>query len=122
MRCGKCMLVGFCVLWCAATGGFAAEPSTKPVLSEDQKIEALINTIDHLSDATFIRNGREYDCHAAAKHMRDKWNYGKKEIKTAEDFIEKAASKSSISGQPLQNPLQGRPRSRERRVPSPGAD
>jgi hypothetical protein len=60
----------------------------------------LINIVDNLKDATFIRNGTEHDCHAAAKHMRDKWNYGKKQIHTALEFIDKAASKSSVSGKP----------------------
>ena len=66
--------------------------STEPTL--------LIRTVDELKDATFIRNGTDYDCHAAAKHMRDKWEYGRKHIKTAGDFIEKVASKSSVSSKP----------------------
>src|SRR5437762_9060575 len=75
----------------------AQSSSTQP-RTEVQKIEALIHIVDDLKDATFIRNGSEYDCHAAAKHMRDKWNAQKSKIKTAEDFIEKAESRSSMSG------------------------
>jgi hypothetical protein len=77
----------------------ADQPTTKP-LGEDEKIERLIKVVDEMKDATFIRNGTEHDCHAAAKHMRDKWEHGRSEIKTANDFIDKAASKSSISGKP----------------------
>ena len=68
--------------------------------SEEQKIEALIKTVEELKDATFIRNGKEHDCREAAKHMRDKWQHGRDQIKTALDFIDKAASRSSVSGKP----------------------
>jgi len=87
------------VLCCAITIRASDQPTTK-AMSEDEKIEALIRRVDELKDATFIRNGTEHDCHAAAKHMRDKWNYGKKEIHSALEFIDKAASKSSASGKP----------------------
>jgi len=77
-----------------------AQTATSQPMTETQKIEALIKIVDELKDATFIRNGDVHDCHAAAKHMRDKWDAQKSKIKTAEDFIEKAASKSSVSGKP----------------------
>ena len=78
----------------------AAQSPAAPPLSENRKIEAIIRIVDELKDATFIRNGSEHDCHAAAKHMRDKWNAQRSKIRTAEDFIELAASRSSISGKP----------------------
>jgi hypothetical protein len=68
--------------------------------NEEQKIEALISTVEKLQDATFIRNGTEYDCKAAADHMRSKWKWKRDEIKTARDFIRVVASVSSESGQP----------------------
>ena len=67
---------------------------------EDEKIKALIGIVRDLKDATFIRNGDEYDCKAAAEHMERKWKAGRKDIKTARDFIKLAASKSSRSGKP----------------------
>lgn len=76
-------------------GGCADEPRT-----ETQKIEALISHIEELKDAKFVRNGVEYDSKTAAEFLRSKWKTHKKEIKTAEDFIEKAASRSSTSGKP----------------------
>lgn len=78
----------------------ASQSRQSPGLSETQKIEAMINAVDQLQDATFIRNGSPYNCHAAASHMRRKWNWQKDQIKTAEDFIRLAASTSSESGQP----------------------
>lgn len=92
------VIISCAILFCCTAGVLAIDqPTTKP-LTEDEKIEALIRSVDELKDATFIRNGKEYDCHAAAKHMRDKWDYGRKHIKTAGDFIDKVASKSSMSG------------------------
>lgn len=69
-------------------------------LTDEQKIERLIATVRELKDATFIRNGSEYDCGAAAEHMERKWKAGRKQIKSARDFIRLAASKSSQSGEP----------------------
>jgi hypothetical protein len=68
--------------------------------TETQKIETLISTVNDLKDATFIRNGKEYDCKAAADHMRTKWSYAGDKIHTAQEFIEQIASKSSQSGKP----------------------
>ena len=65
----------------------------------------LKGTIDYLiqyvasSDATFIRNGKSHPPKEAADHMRDKYEHFAKEIKTPEDFIRLAASKSLVSGE-----------------------
>ena len=88
------------VLCCALLMPARTHAQTTKPLSEDEKIESLIRAVDQLKDATFVRNGKDYDCHAAAKHMRDKWEHGKDQIKSAKDFIEKAASKSLASGKP----------------------
>lgn len=69
-------------------------------MSEKAKIEALISSVESLKDAKFIRNGSEYDAKSAAKFLRGKWDANDKEIKTAKDFIAKAASVSSTSGKP----------------------
>jgi len=87
-------LLGLCGILTGSPGGSAA---TK-LMTETEKIESLIRTVDALEDAVFIRNGTEYNCHAAAEHMRAKWNWKKNEIKTARDFIRVAATSSSMSG------------------------
>ena len=69
-------------------------------LSEQAKIESLLTTIESLSDATFVRNGSEYNAKNAAKFLRGKWDANKNDIKTARDFIDKAATKSSTPGKP----------------------
>jgi len=62
--------------------------------------------INHLLDAIeqsgciFIRNGSSHDSKEAKAHIEKKYNYLKKRIKTTEDFIRGAATKSSLSGRP----------------------
>ena len=75
--------------------------------SEKAKIEALITRLGGLTDATFIRNGSDYDSLTAAKFLRGKWQAHEKEIKTASDFIAKAATRSSTSGKPYLIRLKG---------------
>jgi hypothetical protein len=65
---------------------------------EKSRIEALISHIENLKDAKFIRNGKSYDSKNAAKFLRGKWEAKAKEIRTAEDFIDKAATVSGTTG------------------------
>lgn len=76
-----------------------ADPAA-PKLTENQKIESLIKIVAELKDAKFIRNGKEHDAKTAADHLRKKWDYAKKEVKTARDFIDKIATKSYLGGKP----------------------
>lgn len=75
---------------------------------EERKIEFLLNEISRL-DAVFIRNDSEYTPDEAVRHLRMKlqsglksWFAPAKEKWTAELFIDKIASKSSLSGKPYQ--------------------
>ena len=75
---------------------------------EEEKIRFLLNSIVEL-DAVFIRNGSEHPPEQAVEHLRMKleraqnsWFAPNKEAWTAELFIEKIASKSSISGKAYQ--------------------
>ncbi len=67
---------------------------------EMAKIDYLIDSIGELKGAKFIRNGSEYDVLAAVSHLRLKLKAAGKKVKTAEDFIQYCASRSSISGEP----------------------
>jgi len=71
-------------------------------MTEDQKIDALIHSIEVLPGAQFIRNGTAYDGKAAAEHLQYKRSHAGDRIKTANDFITCCASRSSMSGQPYQ--------------------
>lgn len=54
------------------------------------------------SGCEFYRNGTWHDSKTAQAHLRDKYKYlaARNLIATTEDFIERAATKSSFSGQP----------------------
>jgi len=53
------------------------------------------------SGCEFYRNGTWHDSKTAQGHLRDKYNYlvARDLIDSTEDFIEKAATKSSFTGQ-----------------------
>jgi hypothetical protein len=85
------------VVFLAASGplrGITAPPG------ETTKIEALIAHLESLTDATFVRNGSDNSAKTAAKFLRGKWQANDKQIKTAADFIAKAATLSSTTGKP----------------------
>ena len=67
---------------------------------ETDKIEALIQDVRDLKDATFIRNGSSYNSKSASIFLRRKWQANHSEVKTARDFIDKVASFSGTSGRP----------------------
>jgi Family of unknown function (DUF5329) len=77
-------------------------PSAEAASTDD----ALLRTINHLltyveeSNCVFIRNGKEYTSKDAAKHIKTKNDSLMFDTKTPEEFIERAASKSMLSGQP----------------------
>lgn len=65
----------------------------------ESEIEYLVSTIG-TSDCTFIRNGKRYDAGDAEAHLRMKYRRGKRYAPTAEKFIERLASASSMSKKP----------------------
>ena len=67
---------------------------------ESARIEHLISSVEKLSGAKFIRNGTEYDPKKAGEHLRMKLGKAGEKVKTAENFIDGIAAKSSISGKP----------------------
>jgi hypothetical protein len=68
--------------------------------AEQKKIEALIFGVEQMTDAVFIRNGKNYTPPVAAEFLRRKWESHQSEIHSAVDFIEKVASFSSTTGKP----------------------
>ena len=67
--------------------------------SVDQTVSYLLNYIGH-ADATFTRNGSTHTPAEAVEHIKAKYEHFKKDIKTPEDFIRLAATKSLLSGKP----------------------
>lgn len=64
--------------------------------------EEIAHLLDFIaaSPCVFIRNSVAYDGVEAAAHVKDKYDYYRRDIHSAEDFIAQAASRSAISGQP----------------------
>lgn len=77
------------------------------VKGEKQRVEALISHLEELKDAAFIRNGKEYDAKTAAKFLRGKWDANEEKIRTADDFIRVAATRSSTTGKAYMIRLKG---------------
>ncbi|WP_167505973.1 DUF5329 domain-containing protein [Desulfosediminicola flagellatus] len=70
---------------------------SSPALCKNaDEIDYLLSFIS-TSECMFIRNGKEYDSGEAAEHLEMKYNHVKKRINSADVFIEKIASKSSLS-------------------------
>jgi Family of unknown function (DUF5329) len=90
MRCAR--LVALIFLSMSAGQLLAAE-------SLDDSIKFLLDYVAK-SDATFIRNGQKHTPQEAANHIKAKYEHFKSEIKTPEDFIQLAASKSLLTGKP----------------------
>lgn len=92
--------------WCLVCAGLAAVLwvwSSAPASAKDS---ATLDAISHLlkfvesSQCTFIRNDKEYTSREAAGHLRTKYETLRASIRTPEDFIEVAASRSLTTGQP----------------------
>ena len=81
------------VLWTGLAGVAGATPSP----SEDTVIQTLIQRVEKKSDMVFVRNGNEYNAADAASHLRSKYDYFKAQIVTAEDFIERCATRSEMT-------------------------
>ena len=79
----------------------ALAPAT-PSASEQKLIDTLILRVSNMKTMTFMRNGDEHNAADAAKHMQAKFDHFKDEIVTAEDFIDRCASRSEMTGTPYQ--------------------
>lgn len=71
-------------------------------LTETKKIEMLIDAVERLEGAKFIRNDSDYAPGEAASHLRRKWEAAGDRVKTADAFIEHLGAKSSTTGKPYQ--------------------
>lgn len=91
------------VLFAGLLAGLLASVSTAqaaPSAQAEREIEQLIQALGS-SSCQFERNGSWHDAQAAQAHLRKKLAYLRKRelADTAEQFIERAASESSLSGQ-----------------------
>ncbi|BBU82113.1 hypothetical protein EIMP300_35130 [Escherichia coli] len=63
-------------------------------------INAMLEGLAQKKDLIFVRNGDEHTCDEAVSHLRLKLGNTRNRIDTAEQFIDKVASSSSITGKP----------------------
>jgi hypothetical protein len=84
----------FCILI-----ALALLPAPTLADTKDDEIDYLISSVGK-SGCTFIRNGKRYSGRDARAHLKSKRRHNAHLIDSAEDFIEKLASKSSTSGKP----------------------
>ena len=78
---------------------FAILKISKILPQEQKEIDLLIDAIEQ-SDLIFIRNGIEYSTGEAAIHIRNKFEAVGPKVSTVDAFIDKVASRSSLSGKP----------------------
>ncbi|MGV8958903.1 MAG: DUF5329 domain-containing protein [Stenotrophomonas sp.] len=96
--------IAFFLLACA--GAVSAAPG----VVAQREIAGLISALEG-SHCRFQRNGRWYDDRDARAHLQRKYDYLAKRdlIDSAEQFIERAASQSSMSGRPYRVACPGQP-------------
>ena len=66
--------------------------------ASNPEIEALIARVEHADGVVFIRNGSEHSAVEAAAHLRRKLAAADGRITTAEQFIDKLGTRSSMTG------------------------
>ncbi|AWV07094.1 YfeK family protein [Marilutibacter maris] len=90
----------------APAKGRAAPPPAAAAVEIDRLISALAD-----SGCEFQRNGRWYDAGRAQSHLRRKldWLVERDMVASAEQFIERAATRSSVSGRAYQVRCPDRP-------------
>jgi hypothetical protein len=71
-----------------------------PTALERARIERLIARVAARPELVFVRNGSDYSAADAARFLREKLKAQGQDVNTAEDFIERIASRSSTSGKP----------------------
>ncbi len=74
-----------------------------PPATAQAEVAYLLSFVEE-SGCKFLRNGSWYDSQKARAHLEYKYDRlaASSQISTAEDFIDKAATKSSMTGQPYE--------------------
>ncbi len=76
---------------------FVSVVYSQPNSKAEQTIQHLLNRVSN-SSLIFVRNNQQHSARDAAEHINSKYQHFKDDIKTPEDFIDKCASKSLLSG------------------------
>jgi hypothetical protein len=95
------------ILWTIALALIPAAAADVPV-AQRAEVEHLITYLEH-SDCVMLRNGREHDAREGAQHVRRKYDHYRDEIRTTEDFIARAATRSLVTGRAYRVRCPGQP-------------
>lgn len=81
---------------------FMALGLSRVALAQDRAETEIRYLLDYVarSQCTFVRNGTAHDPADAADHLRLKYQRGSRYVNSAEQFVDRLASKSSLSGNP----------------------
>lgn len=104
------MEVQWSAVLAVALAATAGSVSAAPSEAARREIAGLIGALDG-SSCRFQRNGSWHDATEARAHLQRKYDYllKKDKVDTAEQFIERAASQSSMSGRPYRIACPGQP-------------
>jgi hypothetical protein len=72
------------------------------------EVDYLIAFLEN-SDCVMLRNGKAHDAREGAQHVRRKYDHYRDEIRTTEDFIARAATRSLVTGQAYRVRCPGQP-------------
>lgn len=86
---------------CAVMGLLLTLPAFAKINAyQEARINAMLDALAQKKDLIFVRNGDAHTCEEAVSHLRLKLGNTRNRINTAEQFIDKVASSSSITGKP----------------------
>ncbi len=86
------MKIARILILCAAVAAF---PQSS--LSPRAEIDSLLAFVRRQEEVVFIRNGGTHTAAEAEAHLRLKWSRQEKDIRSAEDFIERCATRSFLT-------------------------
>lgn len=91
----KFFLLAIIAVYCSAKPVFGKEISPEATIEIDQLLHYIEN-----STCLFLRNGSWHGSRDAANHIMSKYRYfvDRGQISSTEDFIEKSATRSSLTG------------------------
>lgn len=87
------------VVLAAGISALCPGPSPAMALSISEEIDHLLSVVA-ASPCAFIRNGIAYGGAQAADHIKDKYEHYRSDVRSTEDFIAIAATRSVLSGRP----------------------
>ncbi|MBF5007753.1 DUF5329 family protein [Diaphorobacter sp. NR2-3-3-1] len=77
--------------------------------SEEARVQAMLALLEKRSDLVFIRNGESHSAVDAVAHLKLKLSRTRNRLDSAEQFVDKVASSSSMSGAPYLIQQSGKP-------------